>query len=70
MTDVRGQGNGEKSSGEIPDSKIKIEIVMAPEVSVQLMNSLFETYFENYSIITYSTEISVLRPEKFNSEKA
>ena len=69
MTEVKGQGNGEKSSGEIPDSKIKIEIVMAPEVAVHLMNSLSETYFENYSIITYSAEISVLRPEKFDSEK-
>ncbi len=65
ITEVRGQGNGEKSSGEIPDSKIKIEIVMAPEVAVHLMNSLSETYFKNYSIITYSSEISVLRPEKF-----
>ena len=27
MTDVKGQGSGEKSSGEIPDSKLKIEIV-------------------------------------------
>ena len=69
MTEVKGEGNGEKSSGEIPDSKIKIEIVLAPDVAVQLMNSLSETYFENYSIIAYSSEISVLRPEKFDSEK-
>ncbi|MBC7742000.1 MAG: transcriptional regulator [Bdellovibrionaceae bacterium] len=69
MTEVRGQGNGEKSSGEIPDSKIKIEIVMAPDVAVHLMNLMSETYFENYSIITYLAEISVLRSEKFDSEK-
>lgn len=69
MTEVKGEGNGDKSSGEIPDSKLKIEIVVAPDVAVHLMNSLSETYFENYSIITYLTEISVLRPEKFDSEK-
>ncbi len=69
MTEVRGQGNGEKSSGEIPDSKLKIEIIMAPDAAIHLMNSLSEIYFENYSVITYSSEISVLRPKKFDSEK-
>jgi nitrogen regulatory protein PII len=69
MTEVNGQGNGEKSSGEIPDVKLKIEIVLEPGVAVQFMKSLADTYFKNYSLITYAADISVLRAEKFESEK-
>ena len=70
MTDVKGQGSGEKSSGEIPDSKLKIEIVVESDVALKLMKSLAESYFQNYAVITYATDISVLRAEKFETEKS
>ncbi len=65
VTEVRGQGNGEKSSGEIPDLKSKIEIVAEPLLALKIMNALAEKFFENYSLITYASDISILRPEKF-----
>ncbi len=69
ITEVKGQGNSEKNSGEIPDSKLKIEIVLEPEVAAKLMKSLADSYFKNYSVITYASDISILRPEKFETEK-
>ena len=65
ITDVRGQGNGEKSSGEIPDSKSKIEIITEPDLAVVIIRALAEKFFENYSLITYVSDISILRPKKF-----
>lgn len=65
ITEVRGEGNGEKSSGEIPDLKSKIEIVVEPQIALNIMKALAEKYFENYSVITYLSEISILRPKKF-----
>ena len=65
VTEVRGQGNGEKSSGEIPDLKSKIEIVTEPQLALKMMKALAEKFFENYSLITYSADISILRSEKF-----
>ena len=65
MTEVKGQGNGEKSSGEIPDLKSKIQIVAEPQLALKIMKALAEKFFENYSLITYSSDISILRPEKF-----
>ncbi|MBC7419263.1 MAG: transcriptional regulator [Bdellovibrio sp.] len=65
VTEVRGQGNGEKSSGEIPDLKSKIEVIVEPDLALKIMNALAEKFFENYSLITYSTDILILRPEKF-----
>jgi len=70
VTDVKGHGSGGKNSGEIPDLKVKIEIVTDPEMAHKLMAALAETYFENYSVITYTTDTSVLRPEKFESAKS
>ena len=65
ITEVRGEGKGTKSSGEIPDSKLKIEIVADPELAQKIMKALADQFFENYGLITYSSDISILRPEKF-----
>ncbi len=65
VTEVSGQGSGEKSSGEIPDLKSKIEIVTEPQLALKIMKALAEQFFKNYSLITYSSDISILRPEKF-----
>lgn len=67
MTEVRGQGNGEKSSGEVPDVKSKIEIIADPDLALKITKSLAERFFENYSLITYLLDISILRPEKFEN---
>jgi nitrogen regulatory protein PII len=65
LTEVRGEGSANRHSGEIPDSKIKLEIICSAEIASKIMNQIAETYFADYSLITYSTDISVLRPEKF-----
>lgn len=67
-TEVSGQGTGDKNSGEIPDSKIKIELIVETHLAEDLMRSLSEMYFKSYSLITYSTDILVLRPEKFGAK--
>jgi len=65
MIEVKGEGSGEKSSGEIPEEKIKIEIVTNNHLAAKIKDAISETYFSDYSIIVYSTEISVIRSEKF-----
>ena len=64
-SDVRGEGSSDKSSGEVPDEKIKIEIVSDSVLADHLMSEVAAHYFKNYSIIVYSSEVRVLRPEKF-----
>ena len=65
ISDVRGEGSGEKSSGEVPNEKIKIEVVVDSELSKKLMAEIAKVYFENYSVIVYATDIQVIRHEKF-----
>jgi nitrogen regulatory protein P-II 2 len=65
VTDVSGEGSGEKRSGEIPGSKSKIEVVAEPDLALKMMQQLADRFFKNYAVITYSSDISILRPEKF-----
>ena len=65
LTDVRGEGSGEKSSGEIPDLKTKIEVIAEADLAKKLMAEVSRRYFDNYSIIVYAVDIQVIRPMKF-----
>ena len=65
VADVRGEGSGEKRAGEVPDNKVKIEIVAQVSLAKSIMAEVARIYFKNYSIIAYSTEIQVIRQDKF-----
>lgn len=65
VTDVRGEGSGEKSSGEVPSEKIKIEVVTGTDLAKEMMAEIGKVYFQNYSLIVYSTDIQIIRDEKF-----
>ena len=65
MSDVRGEGSGEKSSGEVPNEKVKIEVVTDSELAKKMMDEIAKNYFANYSLIVYAQEIEVIRQEKF-----
>lgn len=65
VSDVRGEGSSEKSSGEVPFEKIKIEVIAEKQLAQEIKNEIARLYFQNYSLIVYSTEIQILRPGKF-----
>ena len=65
ISDVHGEGSGEKRSGEVPNEKTKIEVVVDVDVAKKLMDKIAESYFENYSLIVYASDIQVIRQEKF-----
>lgn len=65
MSDVRGEGSGEKRSGEVPIEKVKIEVVADQFLAQKIMAEIAHHYFANYSLIVYSSDIEVIRQEKF-----
>jgi nitrogen regulatory protein P-II 2 len=65
VTDVRGEGSAKKHGGEVPDAKVKIEIVADATLAERIMAEIAKGYFENYSMIVYATAIAVIRSEKF-----
>lgn len=65
MSDVQGEGSGAKSSGEVPNQKLKIEVVAEDDLAQKIMQEISKKYFENYSLIVYASDIQVIRKEKF-----
>jgi hypothetical protein len=65
MTEVQGEGSGNRHSGEIPDLKTKIEVLASSAVAQTVMQKVAEQFFEDYSVIVYATGATVLRAEKF-----
>lgn len=68
-TDVSGEGSRHLHTGEIPGNKIKIETVVDSTVAEQILEHISRTYFDNYSIVAYVSDVEVLRVEKFSSQK-
>ncbi len=65
ISDVRGEGSGEKNSGEVPNEKVKIEVIADADLAKEIMNEVAKNYFANYSLIVYASDIEVIRQEKF-----
>ena len=65
ISDVHGEGSGEKSSGEVPNEKVKIEVVADGDLAKKIMTEIAKSYFANYSLIIYASDIQVIRHEKF-----
>jgi nitrogen regulatory protein PII len=66
VTDVRGSGSRGNRSGSWEFSgNIRIEIVCNSTLATRLTDFLKENYYDHYAMISYSFDVSVLRPEKF-----
>ena len=65
ISDVHGEGSGEKSSGEVPNEKVKIEVVADADLAKKIMAEIAKSYFANYALIVYAIDIQVIRHEKF-----
>jgi len=64
-TEVRGEGSAHRQSGEIPDAKVKIEVIAETDLALRVLNKIAEVYFENYSLIAYLTDAHIVRRTKF-----
>ena len=65
-TEVQGEGTRNLHAGEVPGNKTKLECVVDPAFAKKVMEHIAEKYFGNFSVITYSQDVEVLRPEKFH----
>ena len=47
-------------------TNVRIEVIVNEKsLAETIMNRVYETYFENYSGITYVEDVEILRPRKF-----
>ena len=61
VTNSRGSG----SRGWSSDSNIRVEVVCSDELAGQIADHLREKYYDNYAMISFESDIRVLRSKKF-----
>lgn len=65
LTNVRGEGSRGNHPTDWGGPNVKIESIVKPEVADAILEAVSGSYFENHSVITWTTEVNVLRGEKF-----
>jgi nitrogen regulatory protein P-II 2 len=63
--EVHGHGQSGVSELFWTGAQARIEALVAPAVASRIMAHLQEHYFDTYSVIAYTTEVQVARPEKY-----
>jgi nitrogen regulatory protein PII len=66
ITDARGKGSrGIRDAGWTIGANIRVEVICSEAVATAIAAVLQERYYENYAMISFTTDVQVLRPEKF-----
>lgn len=66
VINARGKGQkGLRDAGWSGDSNIRVEVVCDSAVIERIAEHVSKTYYKNYAIMLYVSDVQVLRPEKF-----
>ncbi len=66
IVDARGEGTrGERAADWEYSKNIRIETICDPTVAETIVRHLTDTYFADFAMVVYLTEVEVVRPEKF-----
>lgn len=66
ITDARGKGRrGPRDAAWDESSNIRIEILCDAEIADAIARHLRERYYDDYGMVLFVNDVSVLRPEKF-----
>lgn len=67
ITNARGRGHrGVRDAGWEADSNIRVEVISEPKIIDAIAQYLSETYYQDYAIMLYLSDVEVLRSEKFS----
>jgi nitrogen regulatory protein P-II 2 len=66
VIDVRGGGaRGDRDADWEADRSIQMEIICDSAVAAKIAAHVHDCYFADYAVTIFTTEVGVLRPEKF-----
>ena len=54
-------------AAEIPGINVRIETIVPPEVGDRIVAHIAETYFADYEVIAYLSDVAVVRGDKYRS---
>ena len=66
ITNARGKGTGgSRDASWDADASIRVEVICSRDKAKELSQILQDTYYDNFSMVTFISDIEVIRPEKF-----
>ena len=66
ITNARGRGTqGDRNASWDANSNIRIEIICTALFAEKMGQFLQAKYYDNYAMVSFTSDIQVLRPEKF-----
>ena len=66
MSRVQGEGSRGVHASEWEGPSYKIVSIVSPETADEILDEISEKYFDDYAVVAWLTDISVLRGEKFS----
>lgn len=68
VTAVEGEGSRGNRTSDFEGRNAQIDTIVSKETADAIMDEVAEKYFADWAIITYSTDVEVLRGEKYVGE--
>lgn len=66
IVDARGEGSrGERTADWEHNKNIRVETICEAAIADAIIEHLTRTYYADYAMVVYLTDVDVLRPEKF-----
>jgi len=66
LTNARGKGSrGSRSAAWDANANIRLEMICDSEVAKRIADHVTKTYYEHYAMVFFTSDIEVLRPQKF-----
>lgn len=64
-SEVRGQGSRGRRTSDLEGQNVRFEIIASAETAEAILKHIGDHYFENYAVIAYLVDGTVLRGEKY-----
>ncbi|MBT8037624.1 MAG: transcriptional regulator [Verrucomicrobiae bacterium] len=68
LTACEGEGSRGVHASDWEGRNIQIDTIVSAETADRILNRVGDQYMENYAVIAYLSEVSVLRRGKFSHE--
>ncbi|MBL7684865.1 MAG: transcriptional regulator [Deltaproteobacteria bacterium] len=65
ITKAHGKGSHRIRSSEWEGENVRIESITSSEVALQILQYLSETYFKQFGVIAYLSDVEVMREKKY-----
>lgn len=64
-SDVRGEGSRGRRVSDVEGANVRLECLVSAETAERIAEAVAERYFQNYAIVVFVEDVSVVRGDKY-----